>query len=99
VNGELLELLGPSVAQSAVRAHGIVVLTPGFDCFARLAEAHEPVLVETLVAHAPVEALDVGVLVGLARLDEMQLDPVRMSPRVERPADELTAVAGAHAPP
>jgi len=50
--------------------------------------------VQTLVARAAVEALDVGVLVRLARFDEMQVDPVGVGPRVERPADELRTVVG-----
>jgi hypothetical protein len=52
------------------------------------------VLVQTLVAQAAVEALDVGTLVRLARLDEMQVDAVGVGPSVERPADELRAVVG-----
>src|SRR5262249_50815356 len=50
--------------------------------------------VETLVAQAAVEALDVGVLVRLPGLDEVQLDAVSVGPRVERSADELRAIVG-----
>src|SRR5262245_25745535 len=55
---------------------------------------YEPVLVQTFVAQAAVEALDVGVLVRLARLDEMPVDAVDVGPRVERPTDELRTVVG-----
>src|SRR5262249_40018132 len=41
-----------------------------------------------------VKAFDVGVLVRLARLDEMQLDPVGVGPCVDCPAEELGAVVG-----
>jgi len=72
-----------------VRPNRIVVQAPGFDDLARLSQAEKPVLVETLVAEPAVEALDVGILVWLAELDEVQPDALRVGPRIERSAGEL----------
>src|SRR5919108_3701376 len=94
VKGELLELLGWDIAQGAVWADGIVGHAPRLDRFACLAEAHEPVLVETLIAQPAIEALDVGVLVWLAWLDEVQFDTMGVGPRVDGSANELGAVVG-----
>jgi len=44
------------------------------------------VLVQALVAEATVEALDVGLLDRLARVDPVQMDASSTSPRVERDA-------------
>src|SRR5712664_2752527 len=89
VTSALLELRGGHVAERAVRPNRIVVQAPGFDDLARLSQAEEPVLVETLVAEPAVEALDVGILVWLAGLDEVQPDALRVGPRIERAAGEL----------
>ena len=50
----------------------VVVLAPDLDPFAGVGQAHEPVHVQALVAKLAVEALDEGVLHGLARLDEVR---------------------------
>ena len=46
-------------------------------------KAHEPMPVEAFVAQPPVEALDVGILHGLAGIDEVQLHPMGVSPSVQ----------------
>src|ERR1700687_2331904 len=89
VKSALLELRGGHVAEGAVRPNRIVVQAPGFDDLARLSQAEEPGLIETLVAEPAVEALDVGILVWLAGLDEVQPDALRVGPRIERSADGL----------
>ena len=48
----------------------VVVPPPRLDLAPRVGQRQEPVRVQALVAQAAVEALDVGVLVGLARLDQ-----------------------------
>jgi hypothetical protein len=48
--------------------------------------------VQALVAEPPVEALDEGILDGLARSNELEPDVGRILPRVHRAADELAAV-------
>jgi len=70
----------------------IVVVSPSLDRGLSLLERNERVLVQTFVAQFAVEAFDVRVLHGLARSDEMQLDPVTMCPRIEHAARELRAV-------
>src|SRR5262249_10812011 len=61
-------------------------------------KAQKPVLVEALVAELAVEALDVGVLVGLAWLDELELHAVAVSPLIERSAGELRTLIGPDRP-
>ena len=83
------ELSGRSVTQSAVRTDGIVVVPPRLHNVTGCGQAREPVLVETLVPKAPVEALDVGVLHRLARINEVQTHPVLVGPGIHRPPREL----------
>ncbi len=54
----------------SVRSHLVVVLTPDGDDLTGLSQGFEPVLVEAFVPELPVEAFDVGVLGGFARLDQ-----------------------------
>src|SRR6266404_1445526 len=92
VKSALLELRGGHVAERAVRPNRIVVQAPGFDDLACVSQAEEPVLVETLVAEPAVETLDVGILIRLARLDEVQPDAWGVGPCIEGPADELGSI-------
>ena len=57
-----------------------------------LEQASEFVLVQELVSHPPVEALDVRVLDGLSGPDEVQFHPALAGPRVEHSAGELRPV-------
>ena len=50
----------------AVRAHLVVVASPASDLLSSLVQRLEPLLVQALVAELAIEALDVGVLRGLA---------------------------------
>lgn len=59
---------------------GIVVHAPGLDDLARVRQAEEPVLVQALVAESAVETLDVGILIRLARVDEVQPDAAAVGP-------------------
>ena len=70
----------------------MVVLAPRLDDPPCVGHAQEPVLVETLVAQAPVEALGVGVLDGLPAVDEAQRHPPLMCPLVERLPGQLWPV-------
>lgn len=58
-------------------------------------QRHEPVIVPAFVPEAVIERLDVGVLLGLARLDQEQVIAARMRPGEHRPASELLAVVRA----
>ena len=70
----------------------VVVDPPLLDDPARIVERFEPVDVEAFVAELPVEALDVGVLVRLSRVDESQVDASLLGPPQEGPAGELRAL-------
>jgi hypothetical protein len=70
----------------------MVVLAPRFHDAAGVDDAQEPVLVEALVAQPTVEALAVGILDRLARIDEVQGDRVLVRPLLHRPADQFGAM-------
>ncbi len=53
-------------------------------------------LVQTLVSKSALEALDVGVLVGFARIDLPQVDVSVVRPVEHRLADELRSVITAN---
>ena len=55
-------------------------------------KAHEPMLVEAFVAQPPVEALDVGILHGLAGSMKCSCTPWVVSPSVQDPPGEFRAV-------
>ena len=74
-----------------MRAFGIVIDPPVFDDFARLVDAHKPVLVQAFFEVSNVEAFDVGVLDGLAGVDEVQLDRIIIGPAVERAPSQSRA--------
>ena len=79
-----------------MRSHFVVSLEPGFGDLAHLLEIVEETAVQHLVAVGPVEALDVGILVGLAGLDVAQLDVVPFASVGELLGDELRAVVQAN---
>ena len=86
------KLLWGTAGERAVRPHGVVIDTPRFDRSLGARQADKPVLVQTLVAKLPVEALDVRVLDRLARSNETQLDAARIRPHIERPSRKLGPV-------
>lgn len=89
----MLDELGRrQAAQSGVWSEVVVVEAPGFDRGPRVEDRRKRVLVEQLVAEAPVEALDAPVLHRPARLDEVQLDIGLSRPAEHRIARELGAV-------
>lgn len=76
----------------------VVLTAPCLDHSAGVQQAGEPVLVEALVAQPAVEAPDIGVLVGLAWLDQTQRDTKGMGPLEHGRAAELLAVVGSDDP-
>ena len=52
-------------------------------------QREEPVLIEAFVAKPAVEALDMRILNGFPRLDELEGDAAIGGPRIEGPAAEL----------
>ena len=73
----------------------VVLEHPPVRRLAYVVEAGEQVLVQDLLAEGPVEAFDVGVLVGLAGLDVADRHAVELGPLHEGLAQELRAVVGA----
>ena len=83
-----------------MRPCGVVVLDPRGDHLAGLIEREEQCLIQQLVPHLAIEALDVAVLHGLARHDVMPVDPVFLRPGEDGMRGELRAiVADNHAGP
>lgn len=70
----------------------VVVLPPSFDLPPSIAETGQPVRVQTFVAQPAVEAFDVGILRGLAWLDELQLYPALFAPSGKRTSAKLRSV-------
>jgi hypothetical protein len=77
------------VPQGAVRPLLVVAASPFLDGLSSILQIREPVLVQALVPELAVEALDVRVLDGAPRCDEVQLDPVPVGPGGERRACKL----------
>ena len=75
-----------------MRADLIVVLSPAFDFISGMVDVTPPVLIQALVADLAVEALNVGVLVGIAQLDKLMVDFSLVSPGIERRSRELWPV-------
>lgn len=76
----------------------VVVNAPGLNDLPRFGHPREPMLVEALVAHRAVEALDEGILHRLAWLDEQVLHTMRVGPARQRLACELRSVVGQQPP-
>src|ERR1700676_1591774 len=83
----------------------VVIEPPSLDFPACIAEASEPVRIQTFVAQSAVEAFDVGILRGLARLNELQshaaffapsgqCPPAKLRPVVEDNGSRQTSLAG-----
>jgi hypothetical protein len=85
-------LVGCLIAQRAVRTLASVIGLPPPNDLAGVGEGPEPVLIQALVAQAPVEAFAVGILDRLAGVDEPQADVSLVSPLVEGPAGQLRPV-------
>src|SRR5437899_6914589 len=99
-----LQLLDPSVleepavlqrgkvAERAVGPAPIVIHPPVLDEPPSVSEGEKPMLVQALVSEPAVEALDEGVLNGLARLDEVQPHAPLLGPLVQHQAGELRSI-------
>ena len=67
-------------------------MRPRLNRLLRVGQAHEPILVQALVAEFPVEAFDVSVLYRLARLDEGELHGVLVRPLIQRFSAKLRTI-------
>ena len=85
---------GRQPAKCLLRSFLIVLTDPSLDYHPSVVETDEPILVEAFVTESSVEGLDVGVLVGLARLNQAQGDAVTMRPGQHGPTGELLAIVG-----
>src|SRR3546814_7247182 len=83
---------GRQPANTTMRPHMVVVVAPEPQHRAGMAERHEQRLVEALVTQAAVEALDIAVLLRLARRDVVPLDRSLLRPSQDRQAGTLGAV-------
>ncbi len=54
------------------------------------------ILAEPLVAHRPVESIDIRVLLRVSRLDELDVDAAVLSPIHRRVADVLGSIVAAN---
>ena len=91
-----MTVLGRCEVAERVMGSLLVVLDhPSPRGFADVVERGEQMLVQDLFAQGPVEAFDVGVLVGLARLDVLDRHAVGLGPLDEGFAQELRAVVSA----
>jgi len=72
----------------------VVFLSPCFNYNKGTLLTGEVVLIQALIPNPPAERFDVGVLVGLARLNQEQLNTSCMGPCQHCPAAELFPVVG-----
>jgi len=75
-----------------VRSIRIIVLAPRLDLGAGVVERQEPVDVQTLIAEAAVERLNIRIIRWFARSGEVQRDVVIIRLAVQGFADELASV-------
>lgn len=68
---------------------------PSANYAVRMIERHERVLAQSLMAQPAVEALDMGVLIGPAKLDALRINPLVVCPHSYFLAPELRAVVRA----
>ena len=73
----------------------VIFRDPQFSDFAHLFERIEQVCIQHLLAVGAIESLDKGILVGLTRLDVVQLDLLLFAPFGERVGGELGSVVHA----
>ena len=69
---------------------------PVFDHGLDMGEIQEPVLVQVFITQPSVERFDVGILVGLAGLNESHTHAMLVRPGQHRPSTEFLALVGAN---
>ena len=72
----------------------IVIQPPPIHNVSRLGHAQEQFAIEAFIPQLAVEALYVGVLGRLARLNQQRRDAMFISPLIERPAVKLRSLIG-----
>ena len=79
---------------TAVGSGLVVIDSPSGNGLAGRLQRFKPVLIQTLIAQGSVDAFDVGVLRGAARLDQDVFDAVLLCPGHKCPASEFRSVVG-----
>lgn len=79
-------------AQRFFRSLLVVFMAPAFDDHLSMAQAGEPVFVQTFIAETPIKRFDIGILIRFAWLNEKELNATGMRPGQHGPATELLAV-------
>ncbi len=77
-----------------MRAHAVIVGSPGVEHGPGLGQRDEQRLVQALVAQPADKTLSEGILLRLARRDVMPVDAARLGSLQDRHAGQLTAVVG-----
>src|SRR3546814_3749368 len=77
------------ISKGRVRPRLVVIFGPGRDHCAGMIEVEEQRLIQKLIAHPAIKALDIAVLHRLARRDIMPLDPALAAPCDPRVRCEL----------
>jgi len=90
VSGTVLD--GAHAAERVMWTNLVVIDHPPMRCLTYVLKACEEVLVQHLLTERAVEALDEGVLVGLARLDVSQRHAAEFGPLDKCFAQELRAI-------
>lgn len=65
---------------------------PGFNLGFGIGQAHEPMFVQTLRSQASVKALHHGVICGISRSAEIELNAIFVGPPVHRLSNKFAAV-------
>lgn len=79
-----------------MRSYGVVRSTPPFDAGLSLLQRIEDFAIEQIIPHLAIEALDVTVLPGAARLDKQRPDRQPAQPLAHPPSGELGAIVRAN---
>ncbi len=77
-----------------MRAQFIEIGSPHFDNSPRLLQADEPVIVQAFISQFSVETLDIGILSGFSRLDQLYPDMMQRGPLIKHLAGEFRSLIG-----
>ena len=83
---------------AAVRSDFVVVTSPACDFASGIGQTREPVLVETFIPEAAIEAFNVGVLCRTARFNQNVFDLVCLRPGQKGSGRELWPIVGSDGP-
>ena len=70
----------------------IVINSPSLDNLPGVFQAYKPVYIQAFIPKSAVEALDKCILNGLSRADEIEFDPLAVSPLIQSLTGKLRPV-------